>query len=269
LKQLYFLHIPKTAGMYVSKNIKRSLEDSGKKSYISTYFPNNNFFQNKTYISMHAGTYPIDVVPGIDVATIIRDPISARASYFNFIYNKSLHSRNEYKDIKYVEDKFKYYLFEDKNFEIHNNYQSRFICNSADSRSFDPVSFYKNDWQEMMKPFLKEGKAFTWFVENNNTSLDNAVNNINNFSIVNTLDRIDIFENKVSEWFKSNHGIEIVFNKDEVVNKSEADYGYGQTVTTPDLIKTLSAEEKEKVLKNNYIDSYIYNYVKEIESKTL
>jgi hypothetical protein len=40
-------------------------------------------------------------------------------------------------------------------------------------------------------------------------------------------------------------------------------------VTTPDLIKTLSAEEKEKVLKNNYIDSYIYNYVKEIESKTL
>lgn len=255
--------------MYVSKNIKRSLEDNGKKSYISTYFPNNNFFQNKIYTSMHAGTYPIDVVPGIDVATIIRDPISARASYFNFIYNKSLHSRNEYKDIKYVEDKFKYYLFEDKNFEIHNNYQSRFICNSADSRSFDPVSFYKNDWQEMMKPFLKEGKAFTWFVENNNTSLDNAVNNINSFNIVNTLDRIDIFENKVSEWFKSNHGIEIVFNKDEVVNKSQADYGYGQTVTTSDLIKTLSNEEKEKVLKNNYIDSYIYNYVKEIESKIL
>lgn len=265
MKQLYFLHIPKTAGKYISKNIKDSLDKNNKKSYISTHFPNNIFFKDKIYMSMHAGTYPIDVVPDVNVATIIRDPISARVSYFNFIYNKSLHSRKEYQKIKNVDDKLKYYFFEDKNFELHNNYQARFICNSADAKSFDPVMFYKKDWQEMMKPFLKEGRAFSWFVENDNTSLDNAVARINSFNIVNTLDRIDLFENKISQWFEENYGIEIFFNKNEVINKSGGTYGDKELVTTSDLIATLNTQEKEAILKNNYIDTQIYNYIKEKE----
>lgn len=268
LKQLYFLHIPKTAGKYVSKNIKKSLDDNGKTSYISTHFPNNIFFKDKTYISMHAGTYPIESIPGIDVATLIRDPISARVSYFNFIYNMSLHSRKEYKEIKNVEDKLKYYLFGDKNFEIHNNYQSRFICNSADSRSFDPVKFYKNDWTEMMRPFLKEGRAFTWFVENDNTSLENAIEKLNSFNIVNTVDRMDLFENNISNWFKDNYNFSIDFNRQEVVNKSQSDYGDGNIITTSDLIGTLNSKDKQEILKNNYIDRRIYNYIRDIEEKT-
>lgn len=267
MKQLYFLHIPKTAGKYISKNIKKVLDENNKKSYISTHFPNNMFFKDKIYVSIHAGLYPVDVVPSMDVATIIREPVEARVSYFNFIYNMSLHSRKEYADIKNVEDKLKYYLFEDPNFELHNNYQSRFICNSADYRSFNSTEFYKNHREKMMYPFLKEGKAFTWFVNNENTSLDNAINNVNNFTIVNTLDRIDIFENKISNWFKQNYEIDLVFNKKEVVNKSQGNYGDGNVVTTSDLIKLLSSAEKEKILKNNYIDASLYNYVKQSEEK--
>ncbi len=265
MKQLYFLHIPKTAGKYIAKNIKRSLDQHGKKSYISTHFPNNLFFKDKIYVSIHAGLYPLDVVPTMDVATIIREPIEARVSYFNFIYNRALYSRKEYIDIKNVEDKLKYYLFEDPNFDLHNNYQSRFICNSADSRSFNSTDFFKKYSKEMMRPFLKEGKAFTWFVENDNTSLDNAIKRIDSFNIVNTLDRIDIFENSIADWFKLNYNINVVFNKEEVVNKSQSDYGDGNIITTSDLIKTLSVEEKNQILKNNWIDVEMYNYVKKIE----
>lgn len=47
LKQLYFLHIPKTAGKYVSENIKRSLDANDISYYISTHHPNNNNFAKK------------------------------------------------------------------------------------------------------------------------------------------------------------------------------------------------------------------------------
>ena len=265
LKQLYFLHIPKTAGKYVSENIKRSLDENNISHHITTHHPNNNNFINKSYISLHAGKYPLDVIDGLDCATIIRNPIEARVSYFNFIYNRSLVSREEYSIIESPIDKLRYYLFHDSNFELHNNYQSRFICNSADKRSFSPMSFYKEHYEEMMFPFLKEGKAFTWFINNDNTSLENAINNIKSFEIVNTLDRIDLFEESISKWFLKNYGIGIDFDHEKTINKSGTDYGDGNIVTTEMMLQMLTDDDKRKIIDNNSIDNYIYGYVKESE----
>lgn len=266
VRQIYFSHIPKTAGKYISENIKRSLDENNLSYHISTHHPNNKNFVDKAYISMHAGRYPMDIVDSLDSATIIRNPIDARVSYFNFIYNRSLCTRKEYLEIDLPIDKLKHYLFKDPNFDIHNNYQSRFICNSADERSFAPLSFYRDHYEEMMYPFLKEGKAFTWFVENENTSLENAINQVKSFTIINTLDRIDLFENKISNWFLTNYGFEIEFNHTKEVNRSGTDYGDGNIITTKMLIDMLSDEEKIKIIENNSIDSYIYEYVRGLEN---
>jgi len=266
LKQLYFLHIPKTAGKYVSENIKRSLDANDISYYISTHHPNNNNFAKKVYTAIHAGRYPIDVVPDIDVATIIRNPVEARVSYFNFIHNRALFSRKEYLERESPLDKLRYYLFEDPNFELHNNYQSRFICNSADARSFSPLDFYKNHYEELMSPFLKRGEAFSWFVDNKNTSKENALNAVKDFKIVNSLDRIDLFEKNINNWFNLYYGIEIEFNKDKIVNAGVFNYGNEEGVTTDYLISLLSQSEIDLILKNNDIDYFIYNYVRDNET---
>lgn len=266
LKQLYFLHIPKTAGKYVSENIKRSLDANDISYYISTHHPNNNNFAKKVYTAIHAGRYPIDVVPDIDVATIIRNPIEARVSYFNFLYTRALFSRKEYLERESPLDKLRYYLFEDPNFELHNNYQSRFICNSADARSFSPLDFYKNHYEELMSPFLKRGEAFSWFVDNKNTSKENALNAVKDFKIVNSLDRIDLFEKNINNWFNLYYGIEIEFNKDKIVNAGVFNYGNEEGVTTDYLVSLLSQSEIDLILKNNDIDYFIYNYVRDNET---
>jgi hypothetical protein len=58
MKQLYFLHIPKTAGKFISASIQKSIPEYQNLLYISTHFPNNNeFLSSKIYISAHDGTY--------------------------------------------------------------------------------------------------------------------------------------------------------------------------------------------------------------------
>ncbi len=269
MKQLYFLHIPKTAGKYISENVKKALDENNISYYISTHYPNNNNFTTKAYTSMHAGTYPVDLIGDIDVATVVRHPVEARLSYFNFIYNRALFSRKEYIDRESTLEKLRYYLFEDPNFILHNNYQSRFLCNPADERSFDPFHFYKNHYEELMGPFLKKGEAFTWFVGNENTTKENALNAVNKFAIVNSLDRIDLFENNISKWFNQNYGIKIVFDKENIINAGVFDYGDEKNITTKYLKSLLSEDDIQMILKNNDIDYFIYNYVKEKETDGL
>lgn len=264
MKQLYFLHIPKTAGKYISKNIKNSLDQYGIKHYISTYYPNRNNFDGIAYISIHAGTYPIELIKNVDVATVVRNPIEARASYFNFIYHKYLVERPEYYEKESVIEKFKYYLFDDSNFELHNNYQSRFLCNPADKRSFDIVGFYKQHGFDLMKPSVIDGKAFTWFVENDNTSLDGALEQISNIKIKSTLEGIDLFKKQINEWFMENYDIPIEFSEDRV-NVSKTSYISDENFSSADLINMLTENEKEKILENNSIDYAVYKYVKDIE----
>lgn len=264
LKQLYFLHIPKTAGKFISYSIKKYINDDSK-CYISTHYPNNKeFLKNKIYISAHAGTFIIDEIPGIDVATILRDPVSARASYFNFIYPFYLKDREEYKNINGDKQKFLYYLFEDKNFIIHNNYQSRFLCNSADSRSWDLKKFYEESQADIMKKY-KNGFGFDWFVGNENTSLDLAMKRIKSFNIVNTLDRIDLFCNKINNWFFKNYNTTIQFDLNEKINVGISEFNNKKT-SSEYFVNLLDQSEKERILELNSIDLEVYNYVKKMET---
>jgi hypothetical protein len=264
-KQLYFLHIPKTAGSFVSKNIKNSINNS-LLCYVSNLYPNNKeFLKSKIYISAHAGRYPIEYLDNPDVATLIRDPISARASYFNFIYPKQIFYRPEYQALNSNREKFLHYLFEDKNFLIHNNYQSRFICNSQDPRSWDPEAYYTKYRAEMTNKFFHEGAGFDWFIGNENTSVDNAIQNINNFQIVNTVDNMGAFCGKIKDWFISNHGIDINFDLNTKINVGPTELNE-EKVSSEYFVNLLTQGEKDRVLELNSIDLDVYNFVKNKEA---
>ena len=261
MKQLYFLHIPKTAGKFVGKCVRDSLSETDLRIYISTHYPNEFNVFDKAYVSGHFGTYPIEKNPSMDVACLLRNPIDARVSYFNFIYKYQMVGRPEYDAIYTYLDKLKYYLFNDPNYALHNNYQARFICNPADEKSFSLKGFYENYGDDLMKEIgFHEGKAFTWIVGNDKTSLDLAMSNVKSLNIVNTAERLDLFLDKVNRWFIENYNIEIDYNLLNKVNTSSTEYK-GVVYTTKDLIDMLTTDEKELIVKNNYIDYAIYSYV--------
>lgn len=265
MNRLYFLHIPKTAGKFISKGILDSIPEHSESLYISTHAPNNKeFLNNKIYISAHAGTYISEIIKDIDVATVVRHPVAARASYFNFIYNMYLDTRKEYIDLTNMREKFLYYLFEDNNFLLHNNYQSRFLCNSSDERSWDRKGFFETHSFDMLEKY-NHGLAFDWFVGNENTSLELAINNISRFSIKNTTDRLDLFLNSISKWFLLNHNLQIKFNQNDKVNESLSEFN-GMRYSSKDLIEMLTEKEISKLIGLNGIDYAVYNFVKEHES---
>jgi len=267
MKQLYFLHIPKTAGRFVKENIALSLRENNISSYINTYFPHGVDLKKQAYIAGHFGTYPIDTIQDIDVACIVRNPIDARISYFNFRYEPIFSQRKEYQDIPDYVDKLRYYLFSDPNSEIHNNYQSRYICNPADYRIFNTYRFLTQDRDELQKEGkFNNGKLFTWFVENEKTSLEFAKKQVESFDIVGTVDNMDSFMSKKRQWFKDNYGVSIDWNNKNKVNSSEVMYK-GVEYTTDILKKMLTEEEKHLILDLNYIDYAVYNQIKEIEGK--
>jgi hypothetical protein len=266
VKQLYFLHIPKTAGRFVKENIRATLNKYKINSYTNTHYPHNVDLNDQAYIAGHFGTYPINVVKDLDVACIVRNPIDARISYFNFIYEPQFAGQKEYDSIESYVDKLRYYLFNDPNAASHKNYQARFICNPTDSRIFNVSKFLREDEAILeQEGKFNDGKVFTWFVDNNKTSLDFAKEQIDSFNIVGTVDNIDLFMQKKQKWFEDNYSVTINWNKQNKVNASEVIYN-GVEYTTEKLKGMLTEDEKQAILDQNDIDYAIYNYIKEIEN---
>jgi hypothetical protein len=162
-----------------------------------------------------------------------------------------------------MREKFLYYLFEDNNFLSHNNYQTRFLCNSSNPKSWDRKEYFKES-NSLLKKY-HDGQAFDWFIDNDNTSVELAISNLSNFKIKNTVERIDLFLESVSSWFMDNYGISVEFNKNDRINESLSK-DKNNSYSSKDLIDMLSEKEIEKVLTLNSMDYAVYNFVKGMES---
>ena len=267
MKQLYFLHIPKTAGRFVKENIRAALYKNEIPSYTNTHYPHNVDLNQQAYIAGHFGTYPIEVVDGIDVACIVRHPIDARLSYFNFIYEPQFAGQDAYDSIPEYVDKLRYYLFSDPNAKAHINYQARFICNPTDKRIFNASKFIRED-EAVLEADGKfnDGKVFTWFVKDEKTSLEYAKSQIDSFKIVGTVENIDLFMSKKNKWFKDNYNVDIKWNKENKINESSVLYK-DVNYTTSKLKDMLSDEEKQMILDQNAIDYEIYKYIQGKENE--
>ena len=113
---------------------------------------------------------------------------------------------------------------------------------------------------------FSKGKGFTWFVNNDNTSIENATLMINSFDIVNTVESMDMHYKSISKWFFVNHNIDIKLNPNKIINSSNTLFK-GSIYTTKKLVDMLTDKEKEKILENNYIDYHVYKIVKEMENR--
>lgn len=259
MKQLYFLHIPKTAGQFITEAIRLALE----KNNINDYFIYNGAFVSKeklkscVYIGSHFGTYPIEIIPEIDTVTVLRDPVERSVSQFNFLYEERY--KELYKDIDGYLGRLRFYLFEDENMFGLRNYQARFLCNSADSRRFESEEKFQSVKDELVVPF---GLGFpnTWFVSNELTNLDLAKSRLKSMSMVGTSDNIDPVLQKIKDWFLYNYNVEIEYLQNKFNTSSIIQDGI--EYTTKDCVSMLTEKEIDRLRQINSIDQEIYEYAK-------
>lgn len=261
MKQLYFLHIPKTAGQFITESIRNSLDESG----IDNYFIYNGAFASKerlkgsVYIGSHFGTYPIDLIEEIETVTILRDPTERAISQFNFLYEDRY--KELYKDIDGYLNRLKFYLFEDKNMLGLRNYQARFLCNPANPRRFESEEEFEKLRNELSIPF---GFGFpnTWFVENDLTNLTLAKSQLDSMSMVGTADNLQPVLEKINLWFLNNYNVEIKYLKEKINTSTISENGV--EYSTRDCIEMLTIEEIERLKQINSIDEQLYEYAKKL-----
>jgi hypothetical protein len=260
MKSLYFLHIPKTAGQFITESIVDSLDLAG----ISNYFPYNGAYLSeqelgeKIYIGSHFGTYPIEKIKGIETVTILRDPLSRAISQFNFLYEDRY--KELYSGMDNYMDKLKFYMFEDSHDAFVKNYQARFLSNPASEKRFNSEQDFLEIRTEAGEMFRNSTYPNTWFVRNHFTSFEKAKETLDYCKFVGVSENLGPFLQKLDKWFFDNHNIHIEFKKDlvNVSNVIEDGILYNAKICK-DL---LSEQEKQRFKENNKIDYALYEYAK-------
>ena len=257
MNKLYFLHIPKTAGMTLSKSISHELKSNGISHYVNNIPPHNKDFNDNIFLSGHFGTYPIEYCSNFEVATVLRDPVERALSNFNYIHSMIL-ERNEYAKLSSISDQLKYYLFEDENFILHRNVQSRFICNPMDFKS---ISLNEYSGEMHRDKIAKYMMTKHWFVGNEKTDINYAKSQLDSFKIVGTTDKYNIFFKEVSSWFLNKYNLNIPYKENLIINKSFSHYN-GENYETKDLKNLLTIKEYDRIIELNNIDYEVYEYAK-------
>jgi hypothetical protein len=260
-KQLYVLHSPRTGGNFIKESVSPVL-DANSLSYYTRdgYTPHTVNLSEQVFLAGHWGTYPITVNPDIDVVSVVRNPVEVRASIFVYLYDRVFSKRSDYTKFESITDKFKHYVFDDPNFEIHKNMQARFICNPADSMIFDAELFTQNKYKLQAVKDLATSKAFSWFVGNENTSLENAMSNLSSFYSVHKYDNLNLTCQDISAWFNENYNVNITFDMSKVINEGSSELPSGPS-STADILDALSSDEIARIESFDNIDKAIYDQV--------
>jgi hypothetical protein len=245
MSSLYILHIPKTAGSSIIANVLSNTQEYGIKSLPNKPPPYNKDLSDYDYIQAHLGTYPIGLIKNLTVGCMLRNPVDRSISNFLWIYEKLLKDNEKYLKYKTVEDKLRYYLFEDTFYFDHRNIQARFICNNPNDDIFN-ITDYK-EWSK------------NWYLKNENTTFEFAKQQLDSFDFIGTTDNFLAFLKNVEDWFFKNHNI--VF-KNDISSKILKSNLY-QKYTTETLKTNLQQDEIRAIIDNNNIDFGLYNYVKE------
>jgi len=258
-KTLYFLHIPKTAGMTVGVNFAQFLKENNLSKYPPSPPPHGDVSSDYAFIQGHLGRYPISKIENLSVATLVRDPLDRAISNFLYIYEKVLGHREEYLSLKTIESGLKYYLFEDPFYTSHRNIQSKFICSEPEKNMFKDLPI------DGESDYITRSKQ--WYLKDVEITPELVKSYIDEFTIVNTTLNVSLFINRLVDWYNVNYPeLETKSINTEIFNINDSSVKFENKVYTTDTLKlSLSDKDIEKFLDLNSIDFELYEYVYNLE----
>jgi hypothetical protein len=258
-KTLYFLHIPKTAGMTSGIALGQFLVANNLPKYPPSSPPHGDVSSEYAFIQGHLGRYPISRIENISVATLVRDPLDRAISNFLYIYPKVLSMKEEYLNLKTLEAGLKYYLFDDPDYISHRNIQSKFICSEPEENIFKDLPV---DGQ-----LDYENRSKQWYLKDIEITPELVKSYVDQFDIVNTTTNVSVFINRLVDWFNTNYpDLEIKSLSSEIFNINNSSVSFANKTYTTESIKTsLSDEDIVKFLDLNSIDFELYEYVYNLE----
>jgi hypothetical protein len=173
-----------------------------------------------------------------------------------WIYNRVLESRSDYLTLSSIEEKLKYYLFEDPMYLSHRNIQSKFICSSPLENR------YKDSYPD---PSEYQTRSKSWYLQEVDLTVELAKAAIDSFDIVDTTENIERFINKIVYWFNKNYPDLATKNLSQGIYSTNASslIDSGNNVSSKDLKEFLSYSDIKNFYNLNSIDIEIYQYVKD------
>jgi hypothetical protein len=258
--RLYLLHINKTGGTSVLHSVKDVLEKNDLPWYPKPEVPQQMIsdFNRFAYIQRHIGLYPIGKTENLSIACILRDPVERIVSNFAWSFKAFVRDNHKYANMLTLEEKLRFYLFEDNDHMPQNNMQIRFVCNSISEELFyDLFNCGPGEYH-------KHKKTNSGFIPDTFTDIGLAKHNLSSFDIVGTIENHKLFLSRVHKWFEEKYNLEFDEEKDVKSNASLVEFN-GEQFSSKRIYEMLSQSEIDRVRENNRLDQEIYEYAKNLE----
>jgi hypothetical protein len=227
---IYFLHIPRTSGVFI-RDIVLPHSEKNQKTFLSTHKVNIELqeFKNKDYISGHYGLTPTPYAS--KTFTILRDPVERSFSYMKYIWE-------HFYNYMSIDEAFMFFLTNKNFINVLSNQQSYFLTSDID------IDEYNKNTNRIEKHV-----SSNWYLITKKISKDSVVESINKNNIpVLFFEDPDLYK-KVFSIYGLNNNDTIGYNKKA-----------NESVET-DL--ELYNKYYDKIYEINEIDIEVYNTLKE------
>jgi len=258
--RLYLLHIHKTGGTSVLHNVKDVLDKNGIPWYPKPEVPQQMIsdFNRFVYIQRHIGLYPIGKAENLSIACILRDPVERIVSNFAWTFKAYVKDNPKYLKFNSIDDKLRFYLFEDDDHKSQNNTQTRYLCNSISEELFFDL------FNCGPREYHKHNKTNGAFMPDTFTDIELAKHNLSSFNIVGTINNHKNFVQKIHGWFQEKYNLEFEEYKDIRENSGLIDFD-GEQYSSKRLFQMLLQSEIDRVRDANQLDQEIFEHAKNLE----
>lgn len=272
-KAIYVLHVPKCGGTTVSVQLRSRIFEYDQLAFYGQVINDKKLdLNNYKIIQGHFGNYPISKISNIDTVFLARNPVDRSLSNFAWLMMNNVFENNiNYTMLNSIQEKLKYYLFEDLFYSEHNNLQSRHLCNGIEECVFNyKYNFrYLNTEEKVLIEKYKNNmmyinKTQNWYIQNNNTNYGNVKEQIEKVKILGTTEKVNQFIDEVYILFAKYNPNKLVKNLDTIKNHKHNESKiilHNQEIKTKDLKNMLSKKELSKIEENNSLDMQLWEYV--------
>ena len=226
---IYHLHIPRTAGIYLSQNVVPYLISNRVEHFASNRTViDPEKIKNSKFVSGHFGLMPLEYMQDPEVFTVLRNPVERFISYFNYTTGL-IRTRSE------AHQKLDNWLYGEQSL-VQSNMQSKFLTGYMNYEKFNQgVNQFQNAVYN------------SWFIENYSLDKDTIKANIDKFNVF-TMEDYDLFLELFNDKLEKDFGFRTFRHKDK--SNSSTDIG----------IK-FSKSQINKIEELNSIDMEMYEYV--------